>query len=74
VNHDRDTGSLLDTLKRRNMTRLFIDADHQPGAAEMERGEAAQLILRDAQSRAQMLPRDEFERRWRRSRSGSAAG
>jgi hypothetical protein len=47
------------------MARPSIDAGHQPGAVEMERafGEAAQLILRDAESWAQLLPRDEFERR-----------
>jgi hypothetical protein len=61
------TRSLIDTLKRRasDMARPFIDAGHQPDATEMQRafGEAAQLILRDAESRAQLLPRDEFERR-----------
>jgi hypothetical protein len=61
------TRSLIDTLKRRagDMARPFIDAGHQPNATEIERafGEAAQLVLRDAEARAQMLPRDEFERR-----------
>jgi hypothetical protein len=61
------TRSLIDTLKRRagDMARPFIDAGHQPDATEIERafGEAAQLILRDAESRAQTLPRDEFEQR-----------
>jgi hypothetical protein len=61
------TRSLIDTLKRRagDMARPFIDAGHHADATEMERafGEAAQLILRDAASRAQMLPREEFERR-----------
>lgn len=61
------TGALIDTLKRRasDMARPFIDAAQQPNASEMERafGEAARLILRDAEMRAQLLPRDEFERR-----------
>jgi hypothetical protein len=72
------TRSLINTLKRRadDMARPFIDAAHEPDATEMERafGEAAQLILRDAASRALMLPRDEFDRRvealkaWQRRR------
>jgi hypothetical protein len=61
------TRALIDTLKRRasDMARPFIDAAQQPDATEMERafGEAAQLILRDAEARAQLLPRDEFEKR-----------
>jgi len=62
-----ETRALIDTLKRRasDMARPFIDAGQQPDATEMERafGEAAQLILRDAEARAQLLPRDEFEKR-----------
>jgi hypothetical protein len=61
------TRALIDTLKRRasDMARPFIDAGQQPNATEMERafGEAAQLILRDAEARAQLLPREEFEKR-----------
>jgi hypothetical protein len=61
------TRALIDTLKRRasDMARPFIDAAQQPNATEMERafGEAAQLILRDAETRAQLLPREEFEKR-----------
>jgi hypothetical protein len=61
------TRALIDTLKRRasDMARPFIDAAQQPDATEMERafGEAAQLILRDAEARAQLLPREEFEKR-----------
>lgn len=61
------TRALIDTLKRRasDMARPFIDAGQQPDATEMERafGEAAQLILRDAEARAQLLPREEFEKR-----------
>lgn len=61
------TRALIDTLKRRasDMARPFIDASQQPGATELDRafGEAAQLILRDAENRAQLLPRDEFESR-----------
>ncbi|HEX7741106.1 MAG TPA: hypothetical protein VF442_01530 [Sphingobium sp.] len=59
--------TLIDTLKRRasDMARPFIDAGRQPNATENERafGEAAELILRDAESRAQQLPRKEFEQR-----------
>jgi hypothetical protein len=61
------TRALIDTLKRRasDMARPFIAAGQQPNATEMERafGEAAQLILRDAEARAQLLPREEFEKR-----------
>jgi hypothetical protein len=61
------TRALIDTLRRRasDMARPFIDAAQQPNASEMERafGEAAQLILRDAEARAQLLPREEFEKR-----------
>jgi hypothetical protein len=61
------TRALIDTLKRRasDMARPFINAAQQPNATEMERafGEAAQLILRDAEARAQLLPREEFEKR-----------
>jgi hypothetical protein len=61
------TRALIDTLKRRasDMARPFIDAGQQPNATDMERafGEAAQLILRDAEARAQLLPREEFEKR-----------
>ncbi|HZB92265.1 MAG TPA: hypothetical protein VE397_12530 [Stellaceae bacterium] len=61
------TRALIDTLKRRasDMAQPFIDAGQQPNATEMERafGEAAQLILRDAEARAQLLPREEFEHR-----------
>jgi hypothetical protein len=61
------TQSLIDSLKRRasDMARPFIDAARQPNATEVERafGEAAELILRDAEQRAQLLPRDEFEER-----------
>lgn len=61
------TRTLIDTLKRRasDMARPFIVAAEQPQASDIARafGEAAQLILRDAEARAQQLPRDEFERR-----------
>jgi hypothetical protein len=61
------TKALIDTLKRRasDMAKPFIDAAGQPNATESERafGEAARLILRDAEARAQLLPREEFERR-----------
>lgn len=61
------TRALVDRLKRRasDMARPFIDAAQQPNATEIERafGEAAQLILRDAETRAQLLPREEFEQR-----------
>lgn len=61
------TRALIDTLKRRasDMARPFIDAGELPNATELERafGEAARLILRDAEARAQLLPRDEFEKR-----------
>jgi hypothetical protein len=61
------TRALIDTLKRRasDMAQPFINAAQQPDATEMERafGEAAQLILRDAEARAQLLPREEFEKR-----------
>lgn len=59
--------TLIDTLRRRagDMARPFIDAARQPDASESARafGEAAQLILRDAEARAQQLPRKEFEQR-----------
>ena len=59
--------TLIDTLKRRagDMARPFIDAARQPDASDSARafGEAAQLILRDAEARAQQLPRKEFEQR-----------
>jgi len=59
--------TLIDTLKRRagDMARPFIDAARQPDASDSARafGEAAQLILRDAETRAQQLPREEFEQR-----------
>jgi hypothetical protein len=58
---------LIDTLKRRasDMAQPFIDAARQADASASERalGEAAQLILRDAETRAQQLPRKEFEQR-----------
>lgn len=61
------TRALIDTLKRRasDIARPFIDAAEQPNATELERafGEAARVILRDAETRAQQLPRAEFERR-----------
>jgi hypothetical protein len=61
------TRCLIDSLKRRasDMARPFIDAAQQPNATEVQRafGEAAQLILRDAEQRAQLLPREEFEER-----------
>lgn len=61
------TRALIDTLKRRasDMAKPFIDAGEQPNASDMERafGEAARLILRDAEARAQLLPREEFEKR-----------
>ena len=59
--------TLIDTLKRRagDMARPFIDAARQPDASDSARafGEAAQVILRDAETRAQQLPRKEFEQR-----------
>jgi hypothetical protein len=59
--------TLIDTLRRRacDMARPFIDAARQPDASDSARafGEAAQLILRDAETRAQQLPRKEFEQR-----------
>jgi hypothetical protein len=59
--------TLIDTLKRRagDMARPFIDAAQQPDASERARafGEAAQLILSHAETRAQQLPRKEFEQR-----------
>jgi hypothetical protein len=59
--------TLIDALKRRagDMARPFIDAAQQPDASDSARafGEAARLILRDAETRAQQLPRKEFERR-----------
>jgi hypothetical protein len=59
--------ALIDTLKRRagDMARPFIDAAARPDASDSERafGEAAHLILRDAEARAQQLPRKEFEQR-----------
>jgi hypothetical protein len=61
------TRALIDALKQRasDMAKPFIAAGEQPDATEMERafGEAARLILRDAEARAQLLPREEFERR-----------
>jgi len=61
------TRALIDTLKRRasDMAKPFIDAAQQPDASDVVRafGAAAELILRDAETRAQRLPRDEFERR-----------
>jgi hypothetical protein len=75
------TRALVDRLRRRanDMAKPFIDAGQQPDATETERafGEAARDILRDAETRAQLLPRAEFERRveaftdWRR-RHGAA--
>ena len=62
-----DLRTLIDSLKRRasDMAQPFIDAARQPQATDDERafGEAAQLILRDAETRAQQLPRKEFEQR-----------
>jgi len=59
--------TLIDTLRRRagDMARPFIDAARRPDASDSVRafGEAAQLILRDAETRAQQLPRKEFEQR-----------
>ncbi len=59
--------TLIDMVKSRasDMARSFIDAAQQPDATESERafGEAAQLILREAETRAQQLPRKEFEQR-----------
>jgi len=59
--------TLIDTLKRRagDMAQPFIDAARQPDASDSARafGEAAKLILRDAETRAQQLPRKEFEQR-----------
>ncbi len=73
--------TLIDTLKRRagDMARPFIDAARQPNATESARafGEAAELILRDADARAQQLPRKEFEQRvkafkeWHRRREAA---
>jgi hypothetical protein len=61
------TRTLIDSLKRRAnaMARPFIDAAGQPNASQIDRafGEAAQLILRDAERRARLLPREEFESR-----------
>lgn len=61
------TRALIDTLKRRasDIAQPFIKAGEQPNASEMERafGAAARLILRDAETRAQLLPREEFEKR-----------
>jgi hypothetical protein len=61
------TRALIDRMKRRagDMAKPFIDAAEQPDATELERafGDAARLILRDAETRAQLLPREEFERR-----------
>jgi hypothetical protein len=61
------TQTLIDTLKQRAsaMAKPFIEAARQPDATELQRafGEAAQLILRDAETRAKRLPRAEFERR-----------
>jgi hypothetical protein len=61
------TRTLIDTLKRRasDMAREFINTARQPNATELERafGEAAELILKDAEARAQLLPREEFEAR-----------
>ena len=58
---------LIDMLRRRagDMARPFIDAARQPDASDSARafGAAAQLILRDAETRAQQLPRKEFEQR-----------
>jgi hypothetical protein len=59
--------TLIDMLKRRagDMAQPFIDAAQHPGASDSDRAfaEAARLILRDAETRAQQLPRKEFERR-----------
>lgn len=73
--------TLIDTLKRRasDMAKPFIDAARQPDATESARafGEAAELILRDAETRAQRLPRKEFEQRvkafkdWHRRREAA---
>ncbi len=61
------TLALIDRLKRQanDMARPFIDAARSPEASETDRafGEAAAHILRDAETRAQRLPRREFERR-----------
>jgi hypothetical protein len=61
------TRTLIDSLKRRAnaMARPFIDAAGHPNASQIDRafGRAAELILRDAERRARLLPRDEFERR-----------
>ena len=61
------TRTLIDSLKRRAnaMARPFIDAAGQPNASQVDRafGEAAPFILRDAERRARLLPREEFERR-----------
>lgn len=77
------TRALIDKLKRRarDIAKPFINAAEQPDATELERafGEAARLILRDAEARAQQLPRDEFERRvedfteWHRRRDAEIA-
>lgn len=77
------TRALIDRVKRQasEMARPFIDAARQPNATEIERafGEAARGILRDAEARAQRLPREEFERRveafaaWHRRRDAELA-
>jgi hypothetical protein len=77
------TRALIDRLKRQasDMARPFIDAARQPNATEMERafGEAARVILREAETRARCLPREEFERRveafsaWHRRRDAELA-
>ena len=57
------TRALIDRVKRQasEMARPFIDAARQPNATEIERafGEAARGILRDAEARAQRLPRED---------------
>lgn len=78
------TRALISTLKRRanDMARPFIDAAQHPDATEIDRafGEAAELILRDAETRAQQLPREEFERRveafteWHRRSAAAVRG
>jgi hypothetical protein len=77
------TRALIDRLRRRasDMARPFIDAGQQPDATEAERafGEAARDILRDAETRARLLPRAEFEQRveafsdWRRRHGAEIA-
>ena len=61
------TRALIDRLKSRanDMAKPFIDAGQQPDATAAERpfGEAARDILRDAETRARLLPRAEFEQR-----------